>query len=355
MQEHPKKLFSLFRKNAFYKKNVETKYSFHFFCNLASNFLYKKVIATGSLQKGLQTIGFQINNSENPSVVFVSELLNVNQNLSPFQILELEKASYFKADAVFFRYFEDDRPPLPQLYIYDNSNENLSIRYSQIHKELWSNCHIPTFIIIEKTKVKFFDCRKPVLIQPNGEVYTKETAFIDLNDIANYADVIKKYNAEKFINGSFWESEEAHSHYLYGKTAYTNLIEKLKVLRKNYNVGYKISHRLFDYVIIISTLIKFLEENGIDGNGDNLASKFFIEEVQCNSFIEILQQNKLVAILDKLANKFNGGIFDLTELDKVELSNANLTQIINFLTQKSIVKTNLHFGTSIHLSIFLLN
>ncbi|MCB0538994.1 MAG: hypothetical protein KDE33_15890, partial [Bacteroidetes bacterium] len=63
--------------------------------------------------------------------------------------------------------------------------------------------------------------------------------------------------------------------YLYGKTAYNNLIDKLKALRKDYKKSSKISAHLFDYVIIITTLIKFLEENGVDSNGDNLASKFF--------------------------------------------------------------------------------
>ena len=246
------------------------------------------MIAGELLQKGLQIIGFHINESKNPSVVFVSELFNTNQNLSPYQIIELEKASYFKADAVFFRYFEDGRPPIAQIYIYDNSNGNLSVEYAQIHKELWSNCHIPTYIIIEKTKVKFFDCRKPVSIDSKGNIYTRETDLIDLEDIAKYADVIKKYNAEKFINGSFWESKVTEKNYLYDKTAYTNLIDKLKTLRKKYNKNSNISQSLFDYVIIISTLIKFLEENGIDANGENLASRFFQNEVKCGSFIEIL-------------------------------------------------------------------
>jgi methylase of polypeptide subunit release factors len=286
-----------------------------------------------NLQKGLEAIGFVTENSENPSIIFVSELKNTNQSLTPFQILELEKASYFNADAVFFRYFEDNRPPLSQVYIYDNSNSNLSVEYSQIHKELWSNCHIPTFIIVEQTKLKIFDCRKPVSFS-GGVISTKETAYIDLNDIGSYADVVEKYNAEKFKNGSFWESEEAHKNYLYGKTAYTNLIDKLKILRKNYNRKLKISSQLFDYVIIISTLIKFLEENGVDANGDNLASDFFQDKVQCSSFIEILQQNKLVAILENLSTKFNGGIFDLTDAYKAELANANLTPIINFFNPK---------------------
>lgn len=287
-----------------------------------------------NLQKGLQAIGFQSDNSDKASIVFVSELNNVNHVLLPLQILELEKASLFKADAVFFRYFEDERPPLPQVYIYDNSHNCITLEYSQIHKDLWSNCHIPTFIVVENGKVKFFDCRKPVTININGGISTKEVASIDLNNIEEYASVIEKYNAEKFRNGSFWESEEAHKHYLYGKTAYTNLIDKLKSLRKSYNQSFRLSSELFDYVIIISTLIKFLEENGIDANGTNLSSAFFQEEVQCNSFIEILQQNKLVPILDKLALKFNGGIFNLSDAQKTELSNANLSKIINFFDPK---------------------
>ena len=289
--------------------------------------------ATKNLQKGLQAIGFQLNETEKSPIVFVSELQNPSDKIPPFQILELEKALSFKADAIFFRYFEN-RPPQPQVYIYDNSNNRLNNDYTQIHKELWSNCHIPAFIVIENTKIKFFDSRKPVSINSDGNIYTKEVALIDLNDIAQYASVLEKYNAEKFKNGSFWESEEAHQNYLYGKTAYNNLIDKLKTLRKDYKKSCKISARLFDYVIIISTLIKFLEENGVDSNGDNLAGKFFQESVQCSSFIEILKQNKLVGILEKLSFKFNGGIFDLSDEDKKALKVADLSQIITFFNTK---------------------
>ena len=299
------------------------------------------MIATENLQKGLQAIGFQINETKEDSIVFTSELQNSNKNLTPFQILELEKAILFKADAVFFRYFEDNRPPLPQVYIYDNSSNRLNNDYTQIHKELWSSCHIPTFIVIENTKIKFFDSRKPVSILSDGSVYTKEIALIDLDDIAQYATVLEKYNAEKFKNGSFWESEEAHQNYLYGKTAYNNLIDKLKALRKEYKKSSKISTQLFDYVIIITTLIKFLEENGVDSSGENLASKFFQESVQCNSFIEILEQNKLVDILEKLSAKFNGGIFNLSEEDKTALKGADLRQIVTFYDTKIDSKSQL--------------
>ncbi len=159
-----------------------------------------RVRVTKNTHNGLQEIGFQLDEIQKPSIIFVSELKETNKDITPFQILELERASLFEADAVFFRYFEDGRPPLPQVYIYDNSRNRLN-DYTKIHKELWSSCHIPTFIVIENTKVKFFDSRKPISINSKGETFTKEVASIDLNDITQYANILEKYNAEKFILG----------------------------------------------------------------------------------------------------------------------------------------------------------
>ena len=291
------------------------------------------MLFTETFTEKLEHLDFRVLNSENSPVIFVSELTNVNNILSPSQILSLEEAKSYNADAVFFRYFEDEnRPPLPQIYIYDNGSGKFNSKYEQIHKERWSSCNIPACIIVEDFRIRIFDCRKPVKINSNGKIFTKEIASIDTRDIAKYADVIEKYNADKFSNGTFWESDEAHNHFTYGKTPYKDLIDNLKILRQNYkgNNSNHISPQLSDYVIIISILIKYLEENGIDEDGNNLASNFFNAEVQCKTFVEILEKNKLVSILDSLANKFNGGIFSLTSSQKTELRKANLAPIVSF-------------------------
>lgn len=299
------------------------------------------MVVTEYFRKGLKAIGFQLDEPQEDSntpqinpIIFVSELYNRDNRLTPFQLLALEKAETFEADAVFFRYFDGEIPPQPQVYIYDNSDNRLKKEYSLIHRELWSSCQIPTFIIIEKTKIKFFDSRKPVSIHSNGKIYTEEIALIDIDKITHYTNVLDKYNAEKFKNGSFWESEVADNNYNYSGTAYKILIDKLKILRRKHNKNSNISKRLFDHVIIIATLIKFLEENGIDDEGNNLASNFFQSSVQCNSFIDILKNNKLVEILKELSNKFNGGIFNLSYEEKIALNNADLKEIIDFFDAK---------------------
>ncbi|MDR2126297.1 MAG: hypothetical protein LBP63_05660, partial [Prevotellaceae bacterium] len=46
----------------------------------------------------------------------------IAENKSPYIIIALDKAKSFDADAVYFRFFDDGRPPMAQIYIYDNIN-----------------------------------------------------------------------------------------------------------------------------------------------------------------------------------------------------------------------------------------
>ncbi|WP_316812671.1 class I SAM-dependent DNA methyltransferase [Pedobacter heparinus] len=282
-------------------------------------------------------LDFQVLDSEQSPVVFVSELDKPVSRITPYQILALEEAKSFQADAVFFRYFGDERSPQAQIYIYDNINGIIDGHYAQIHKELWSSCRIPIFIVVEDFKIKIFDCRKPVSVTKEGSVYTDDIASIDTRDLEKFSDVIQKYNAQKFSNGTFWESSEAINHFTYGATAYKDLIEGLKNLRSNYSnkKNNVISDDLSDYIIIISILVKYLEENGVDENENNLAADFFDSHVGCRSFIEILEKNKLVEILESLATKFNGGIFSLSNLQKEELLKADLSSIATFFDART--------------------
>ena len=290
-------------------------------------------------------LDFQILDSEQSPVIFVSELKNPVSQISPHQIIALEEAKSFKADAVFFRYFEDNRSPQAQIYIYDNSNGSFDDEYAEIHKQLWSSCRIPVFIIVEEFKIRIFDCRKPVSVSKEGDVYTNDVAHVDIRNLEKFSDVIQKYNAQKFSNGTFWESSEAISHFTYGETAYKELIEGLKNLRSNYSINEtnKISEELSDYIIIISILVKYLEENGIDEQGNNLAADFFDIHVGCRSFIEILEKNKLVEILECLSSKFNGGIFSLSNNQKQELQRANLSPIATFFDARTTYSRQLVF------------
>lgn len=234
----------------------------------------KKMELTSKLEERLEIIGFDIHKTDEASVVLVSALKEDNQTLSPEQLIALEKAKILGADAVFFRYFDEGRPPQAQVYIYDNTSEKLT-NYTQIHKQLWSDGTIALFIVIELNYIKFFDSRNPIGYRTDSTFYSDELARIDLDNLEQYTAIIEKYNAEQFKNGSFWEQKDIEPHFLNAKSAYNQLIEKLQELRRDYHKDTNITPALYDYLIIITMLIKFLEENAVDANGNNLADNFF--------------------------------------------------------------------------------
>lgn len=281
----------------------------------------------------LDQLDFQFENTSVSSIFFVSDL-EKKKDLHPKIILDLDKAKLFKADAVYFRFFDGGRPPQPQIYIYDNieklqTNEEIA----EIHRAIWSASEIPMFIVLEKSKVKIFDGRQPITIKED-KLSTKPIDEIDLDNLAECSKIVERYRAQRFDNGNFWESDVAQKHFLNDNTAYKKLIDSLKKMRVYFNSKSQLSSDLADHLLILTILIKYLEENGKENDETNLAGKFFFEKTGYSSFEEIIRYRKIETLFDELARHFNGGLFKLTDKQKLELKDADLSILASFLEGK---------------------
>jgi hypothetical protein len=223
----------------------------------------------------------------------------------------LDKAKSFNADAVYFRFFDDGRPPLAQFYIYDNIlNKRTDEDYAKIHRDIWSSCEIPVYMIIDKTEIKVFDSRKPVDIV--GDKI--ETRPMDIIALTVQNDVLKKYRAQLFNNGAFWETAIANNHLLNNTGAAERLVKGLREVRHRFKQIIGEQSELSDRLLIMCILIKYLEENGTDSETkQNLAHEFFYNNTGFKTLTEILYNNKLSYLLKALSAHFNGGIFSMTD------------------------------------------
>ena len=88
---------------------------------------------------------------------------------------------------------------------------------------------------------------------------------------------------------------------------------------------------LVDRILVICILIKYLEENGVDGDGNNLAKEFFHKSVQADSLVEAIHNGKFTELLDALAIHFNGGVFKITDDEKSAIHKTDLRLLENFL------------------------
>jgi len=281
----------------------------------------------------LERLDFQFENTDVSSIYFISDL-EKKKDLSPKIVLDLDRAKIFKADAVYFRFFDGGRLPQPQIYIYDNSDSTKTdSEIAEIHRAIWSASEIPMFIVLNKSKVKIYDGRQPITIK-DGKLTTKPIDEIDFNNLAKCNEIVERYRAQKFDNGNFWESETAQRHFLNSETAYKKLIDGLRSLRSYFKAHCRLSSDLSDHLLILSILIKYLEENGKEDDGDNLAGKFFFEKTGYSSFEDIIRENKIITLFDELAKHFNGGLFKLTAAQKEELKDADISVLSNFLEGK---------------------
>lgn len=104
---------------------------------------------------------------KSPGLVFVGD------EISDYcEMPALENAEKYGANAVYFRRFDDGRPPVPQIYIYDfTENKKDDSEIGELYKKLWNSGQVPIFFIFYKTEVKIFSClRHPKFNPSTGEI-----------------------------------------------------------------------------------------------------------------------------------------------------------------------------------------
>ena len=278
----------------------------------------------------LNKFGFETNADANTSVYFVRDLhtLITNPKINANILISLESAGKLGVDAVYFRFFDDGRPPLPQLYIFDDiANPKDSEFYTKKHKDIWSSCSVPAFIIVGKTTIRLYDACTPVKFKED-KMQSTPTSIIDLSDISSAID---KFNAASFNNGTFWEEQDRQNLFTSNKGASQRLIKGLKKIRQKFLQEDLLPNQLSDKLLIICILIKYLEETGVDEEShQNRACDFFLKETGCANLVEIITKGKIVPLLDALARHFNGGVFSFSEDEKLRINKADLSKLATF-------------------------
>ena len=155
---------------------------------------------------------------------FVSE--KDKEQDKPDVYLALEQAADFGATAVYFRFYDNAKPPQPQVYIYDRTElKDYPESDADIHHMLWNAGIVPFCFIFKSSKVLVYNCSKKPSYDELGVFTTDEHGLINLLDEAQKE--LEIYNAKKFDSGLFWESE-AGKKFDFNQGAYQQLLDQLK-------------------------------------------------------------------------------------------------------------------------------
>ncbi len=281
--------------------------------------------------KQLKKLDLLLQNGKSPEGMFFVK--DKNHISIPLIRIALEQAENFQADAVFFRIFADEekRSPVPQIYIYRNTSLTLDeAKYAGIHCRLWNAGLVPLAFIFTATSIRVLNCRRA----PDIDRSTNKPLFSPFSLLESLILTEQAFITRDITTGTFWEDPKFKSYFTLEKTAYHQLLIYLKDFRKEILKQETLSKSVTNRLLVISILVKYLcDRKDADGNG--VFKKGFFSQFSKNGYDDFaslfLEHGSCVKLFENLSKHFNGGIFELTEDDKRELSNADLRPIADFL------------------------
>lgn len=273
------------------------------------------------------------------SIFQVLDLTEYEHNLFSVKSLYKDRQlEYYKmqANAVNADYFYCfnsivDNNPIPFIYIYDQRSEFLSrkINLVEINKQLWTLGEIALAVIIYDDGFKIIDTRNPIKSE-------SEPSYLD-----GLSKSLKKIDStlkRRIFEGRILE--ESPADYV-SVSPYQKLLAHIEtaILNKSKRIGCR--QDLLKKLLVKFILIKYLEEQ-VDNEGNSVfETDFFCKFIvsrgdriifdQKYSFCDVLRGNDVVGLLSFLNTKFNGGIFNISEQEKLEIKAANLNIIADAL------------------------
>ena len=249
-------------------------------------------------------------------LLLVSEKESPDITETERRILNIAEKDY-NADAVYFRKFDSNQTPIPQIFIYENSDSRLSDSQKiEIHKRIWTSEIVPLYYLFEKTQMSIINGKEKIAITRGKENFQDTiTDQLDLiRDIENQYDALKHpYKSYFFDNGSFWDTDVYKQRFITNESPFKLLISHLKDLKKE--IGAQVTEPVLNRLIVQCILIKYLEEKR-DENGKNIftvKSNLFKDRWQSNTFVDVIKTKNLLNLFDYLAGYYNGKVFEWNE------------------------------------------
>lgn len=241
--------------------------------------------------------------------------------MAPEEVVVMEKAETYGAQAVFFEAPKEGKPATAQAFIYCSNGRETNEMFAQRHQQLWSWGGVPLVYRVSNGLVQLFRCAHRPDFEKDGKVIFNPFRTLKLAaKIANDP----WWDSNRLRNGTLWDDPEVCRKLLSSdQAAQKTLIRAVRKLHEELSTKEILPKALGRKLLILSVLIAYLEErqvfeDGFFGRFRSNATKFF----------QVLENGAaLVKLLEALEDRFNGHVFVLSAEDKATLlASSRLTQ-----------------------------
>lgn len=232
----------------------------------------------------------------------------------PEEVVIMEKAREYNAQAVFFEASRNGKRSVAQAFIFVAVNPDKNHEFAEIHKKLWSWGGVPLLYRKLPGELELFRCAHgPDFVSSTGELVCNPVRTLSL---ASSIAADPWWNAEQLHNGTLWDDTETCKVLLSSsKSAHKGLIRAVKEISDELNGEGILLKHLRRKLLILSLLIAYLEQREVFKEG--YFSRFLPGAEQ---FFQVLANGPaLVALLEDLEGRFNGHVFTFNDADRERL------------------------------------
>ena len=236
------------------------------------------------------------------------------ENRPPDEVVLIEKAREYGAQAVFFEGGRNGQQPTPQAFVFVADGPEQDLEFAATHKKLWSWGGVPLVYRKLPGQLQLFRCAHgPDFVSPTGELVCKPVRTLEL---ASAIASDPWWSAEQLRNGTLWDDSTACKVLLSPtKSAHKRLIQAIRELNCALNKEGVLPKHLRRKLLILSLLVAYLEQREVFKDG--YFSRFLHG---AERFFQVLACGPaLVALLEDLEKRFNGHVFSFTTADQERL------------------------------------
>lgn len=235
----------------------------------------------------------------------------------PEEVLILEKAYEYGAEAVMFEAARNGKARTPLAFIFRADGSRSDDEFAELHRKLWSWGGVPLLYRKLPGVVQLFRCaHRPDFISKSGKLICKPVRTLLLT-AAISAD--PWWDKDQLRNGTIWDDLDACKTLLsLNQSAHKGLIEAVKRLSDMLTAEEILPRKLRRKLLILSLLIAYLEQREVFEEG--YLGKFLPGATE---FFQVLGNGPaLVNLLQALEDRFNGNVFSLSDSDRERLMNS---------------------------------
>ena len=238
----------------------------------------------------------------------------VNDGRPPEEVVMMEKAREYGAQAVFFEASRNGKRSVAQAFIFIAGGPEKNQEFAEIHKKLWSWGGVPLIYRKLPGQLQLFRCAHgPDFVSSSGELVCNPVRTLLL---ASAVAADPWWNGEQLHNGTLWDNTEACKVLLSSsKSAHKGLINAVKGISDELNDEGILPKHLRRKLLILSLLIAYLEQREVFKDG--YLARFLPD---ASKFFQVLANGPaLVSLLEDLEGRFNGHVFTFNEADRERL------------------------------------